>query len=274
MNELLQNPYIIKGLKTAALAVVIILLTKLALVLTKRKRKVMEETSFGVKYAAMAFFTIGMLVIWLEGLGPIFTALGIVAAALTIVSKELLLNFLGSFVIFWRELFAIGDRVQVEDHTGDVIDKGLLFFTLLETGRSYSKGHSTGRLVKIPNAMVLTQPVINATRGAGYVWNELCLTITIDSDREVARAMLIEAATQYMEIKKVDPQVVKRAFESKRIYFKEMTPIAYVAPASYGIRMTLRYLCRSRMVRDSEDFIFSTFLDRLPDSGVKLAEEQ
>lgn len=274
MEHLLENIYVVKALESAALMVVVFILARIAISIAVKRDKRHSEAPYAIKNTAIIFFAIGLLIIWLEGLGPVLTALTIVAAALTIVSKEMILNFLGSFVIFWRELFAIGDRVQVGDHTGDVIDKGLLFFTLLEAGASASTGHSTGRLVKIPNMMVMTMPVINATRGAGYVWNEIRISLSRSSDWEKGKEILLELAEAYIAERKMNLDRVKESFERRKIYFNTLTPKVYVSVSTDGLGLTLRYVCSSRLVRESEDFIISGVLKRLEPGVIELSETQ
>lgn len=274
IRDLLSNQGFVKVLYTLTLALAVLMLARMARTFAARRGKPAAETPHAIQYAAVIMFVIGLVFVWFEGLGPVFAALTIVAAALTIVSKEVILNFLGSFVIFWRELFAIGDRVQVGDNSGDVIAKGILFFTLLESGRGGTTGHSTGRLVKVPNAHVLTMPVINATRGAGYLWNELRLTLTPASDWQRARTILLEAAEAYRESQSMDLDKIRAAFERRSVYFRELTPRLYVTVASGGIRLTLRYLCRSRMVQESEDFITTRFLTHLAPGQMELAAMQ
>ncbi|MCP4752888.1 MAG: mechanosensitive ion channel [Proteobacteria bacterium] len=67
----------------------------------------------------LGFMLIGRL--WIHGLQPILTFLGIVTAALVITQKEAILNATGFVFILWRDLFAIGDRIQIDTHKGDVI---------------------------------------------------------------------------------------------------------------------------------------------------------
>lgn len=274
MENLLSNPYIIKTLQSIALILIVSVLAKIAISISTKNTKRSSEAPYIIKYTAIFFFGISLIFIWLEGLGPVLTALTIVAAALTIVSKEMIVNFLGSFVIFWRELFAIGDRVQVGEHSGDVIDKGVLYFTLLEVGRTQSTGHSTGRLIKIPNAQALTFPVINATRGAGYVWDEIEIAVTRSSDWEKARQLLLGIVEEYFAAESIDLDKVKASFQRRNIFFNKLTPKVYVSVSTDGIRLTLRYLCRSRMMRESEDFITTRFLQRMKADGIELAEEQ
>ncbi len=274
MKEWFSDPYVFKVVQSLVLGVVIFVLAKIVVVISGRKSKRTSEASFFVKYAALFFFGVSLVFIWLDGVGPILTALTIVAAALTLVSKELLLNFLGSFVILWRELFGIGDRVYVGGSSGDVIDKGILYFTLLEAGQTGLTGHSTGRLIKVPNALVLTMPVINATRGAGYVWNEMSLAVSRDSDWEAAKGLLLDAVDRYYAEEAIDLERIRQVFERKRVFFKKLTPRVYMDVTTGGFLLTLRYLCRSRLIRESSDVIVSQFVRAMDGAGVKLAEEQ
>ena len=274
MQEWLSDPYAAKAVQSVVLAVAVWVLAKIALSVSAKRSKRTSEAPFVIKYAALFLLGIALVFIWLEGIGPILTALTIVAAALTIVAKELILNFIGSFVIFWRELFAIGDRVQVGTSTGDVIDKGLFYFTLLEAGQAGLSGHSTGRLIKVPNSLVLTLPVVNATRGAGYVWNEIGLAVSADSDWEAARQLLLDAVATYYADESVNLERVKEVFEKKRIFFKALTPRVYMDVSSGGFLLTLRYLCRSRLIRESRDAIVTRFVRDMEKAGVRLAEIQ
>lgn len=274
MESLLQNIYVVNTLESVALLFAVIFLSKIAVSVVGKKERRNSEATYIIKYAAIIIFTLGLVFIWLGSIGPVLTALTIVAAALTIVSKELILNFLGSFVIFWRELFAIGDRIQVGEHTGDVIDKGLLFFTLLEAGQRTSTGHSTGRLVKIPNGLVMTMPVINATRGAGYVWNEVRISVTRSSDWEKVKELLLKLAADYITMHSMDLEKVKASFERRKVYFNKLTPKVYVSIGNGAVNLTLRYVCSSRLVRESEDFIFSELLKRMDSDVAELSDVQ
>ena len=274
MHELINNPLIVKSLQSLAVVLVILIIAKIANVIANKDGSRISEAPFVIKYTAIFFMIFALIFIWLEGLGSILTALTIVAAALTLVSKELLLNFLGSFVIFWRELFAIGERVQVGDYFGDVIDKGILYFTLLEVGTADTTKHSTGRLIKVPNSLVITMPVINATRGAGYVWNEVKLAITRDGEWEKGRELLLEAVNHYYDKESIDLEHIKQVFEHKKIFFSKLTPRVYVSVSTGGFCLTLRYLCKSRLVSESQDLIFTYFFNKMQTFGIDLAENQ
>ena len=80
-----------------------------------RNRYIWRQTG---SYVTLILGMTAVVTIWFEWFRSILTILTLVAAAITIVSKELLLNFMAYGVIVWRGLFSIGDRIQVGQYAG------------------------------------------------------------------------------------------------------------------------------------------------------------
>jgi small-conductance mechanosensitive channel len=100
----------------------------------------------------------------------------------------------GAFSIGFSKLYTVGDRVQIGDTRGDVIDIGLLRTTLMETGNWVSKDLYNGRIVRIPNNILLKVPVFNYSQGFRFIWDEIKVLLTTTSDCQLAREMLLRAA--------------------------------------------------------------------------------
>jgi small-conductance mechanosensitive channel len=101
-------------------------------------------------------------------------------------------SFLGWIYILVRRPYQVGDRIQIEDATGDVIDVSYLDTTLWEFGGKYlSTDHPSGRIIKFPNSRVLNQMVFNYSWPLfPYIWNEIKFQIAYNSDLEfVAQTM-------------------------------------------------------------------------------------
>ena len=101
-------------------------------------------------------------------------------------------SFLGWIYILIRHPYRVGDRIQIEDATGDVIDVSYLDTTLWEFGGKYlSTDHPSGRIIKFPNSKVLNTMVFNYSWPLfPYIWNEIKFQIAYNSDLEfVARTM-------------------------------------------------------------------------------------
>jgi small-conductance mechanosensitive channel len=83
-----------------------------------------------------------------------------------------------------RAPYRIGDRIKIGDLRGDVIDVSYLDTTLWEFGGEYlSTDHPSGRVIRVPNANVLSTPVVNYSWPLfPYIWNEIKFHVAYESD--------------------------------------------------------------------------------------------
>lgn len=261
-------------LAATALAVVVvfglkrILLAAAARLLNNHQRLTVLAGWVGL----FAYLIIGIAVIriWFEGLHNFLTFLGIIAVGLTIVSKEIILNFVAFWVIIWRELFSIGDRVQVGDVVGDVTRKGILYFSVVEVGNWVKADQSTGRMARIPNALVLTTPVLNYFKGFRFIWNELTLTVAPEGDWKRARELMTGAAEAYAATLE-QPEPPDPVGDDEFMIFRRLTPKVYLKVTDAGYELTLRYLCKPRSRRDSENELLERILDAFENASIPLA---
>ena len=93
-------------------------------------------------------------------------------------------SFIGWIYILVRRPYRVGDRIEIEDATGDVIDVGYFDTTLWEFGGKYlSTDHPSGRIIKFPNSKVLNTMVFNYSWPLfPYIWNEVKFQIAYQSD--------------------------------------------------------------------------------------------
>ena len=141
-------------------------------------------------YIVVALSAIFLLQIWVEGKTGFAAYLGIVSAGLAIALKDPLTNLAAWLFIAGRKPFVIGDRIQIGEHAGDVIDQRPFAFSLLEIGNWVDADQSTGRIIHIPNGLVFTQAVANYAQGFNFIWNEIPVMITFESNWEAAKKRL------------------------------------------------------------------------------------
>ena len=119
-------------------------------------------------------------------------SLGLISLILGFALQTPISSFIGWVYILIRAPYRVGDRIQIGDARGDVIDVGYLDTTLWEIGgRHLSTDHPSGRLIKFPNTNVFNTPVYNYSWPLfPYIWNEIKFNIAYESDLEfVARTM-------------------------------------------------------------------------------------
>jgi small-conductance mechanosensitive channel len=131
-----------------------------------------------------------------DRLGRLTVTLGVVGAGVAVALQDMVASLAGAFSIGFSKLYAVGDRVQIGDTRGDVIDIGLLRTTLMETGNWVSKDLYNGRIVRIPNNIVMKVAVFNYSQGFRFIWDEIKVLFTITTDCQLAREMLLRAAKE------------------------------------------------------------------------------
>ncbi len=262
----LQSDYFSKSLRSLVILIVLWgLYWLINRIVTQRTIDVNTRYSWktGTRYVflLLGVFLVGRL--WVQGLSTIFTVLGLIGAALTITQKEALMNLTGWGVIFWRNLFALGDRIQIGTHQGDVIGMGPFYFTLMEIGNWVLSDQSTGRIINVPNNLVWTTPVANYTRSFPYIWHEISFHLTPESDWEKGKQLLKEIGEKHtIEVNK-NAQLTLPKAQEQNIIVSKLTPIVYMhhrseKPSGYVI--TLRYLCEPKKRRDYEQIIIEDTL--------------
>lgn len=201
--------------------------------------------------------------VWLPAFKQFGAFLGLFTAGLAIALKDPLTNFAGWIFLLFRKPFIVGDRVQIGEHAGDVVDIRIFQFSLLEIGNWVDADQSTGRIIHIPNGTVFTTPQANYTSGIHYIWNEIPVRLTFESDHLKAKMILQDIANNYSQtvIKDAENKILE-ASKTYLIYYKNLTPIVYTRVKEFGIQLTIRYLCNPRQRRGSEHEIWEEIIAR------------
>ena len=210
----------------------------------------------------VGIFLIGA--VWLPAFEQFGAFLGLMAAGFAIALKDPLTNLAGWLFILFRKPFVVGDRIQIGEHAGDIIDIRLFQFTMLEINNWVEADQSTGRMIHIPNGKVFTESQANYSTGFEYIWNEIQINITFESDWKQAKAILEKIINKHAEY--LSKSAEKEIFEASKnymIYYKHLTPIVYTTIREFGVQLTIRYLCNPRKRRSSENEIWEDILSNL-----------
>ena len=207
----------------------------------------------------LAIFILGMM--WIKGFQSLATYLGLLSAGLAIALRELVANFVGWAFILWRRPFEVGDRIQIGDTAGDVIDLRIFQFTLLEIGNWVDADQSTGRVIHVNNGQVFTLSVANFSKGFEYIWNEVAVLVTFESDWEKAKGILRSIADKHGEdLSTAAEEKLRQAARKFMIFYSKLTPTVYTSVRDCGVLLTIRYLCDPRRRRSTEQSIWEDIL--------------
>ena len=212
-------------------------------------------------YVAVALGALLIGVLWLEDLQSMAVFLGLVSAGLAIALKDPLTNLVGWVFIIWRRPFVVGDRIQIGQQAGDVIDLRIFQFTILEIGHWVDADQSTGRIIHIPNGEVFSEALANYTTGFEYIWNEVPVCVTFESDWEKAKEILQEIADRNAaQLSQSAADRIRQAARRFMIVYSKLTPTVYTSVEDSGVLLTVRYMCDPRKRRSSEHAIWEDVL--------------
>jgi small-conductance mechanosensitive channel len=208
---------------------------------------------------------LGLLIIgriWVPGLRDVTTFLGLLSAGLAIALKDLVANMAGWLFIIWRRPFLVGDRIQIGEHRGDVIDLRLFQFSLLEIGNWVDAEQSTGRIIHIPNGRVLNEPLANYNRAFPHIWEELPVLVTFESDWRAAKRILLEVVQRHSEhLTESAAEQIREAARQFMIVYTVLTPTVYTSVRDSGVLLTARFMCDPRQRRALSQAMWEDLLD-------------
>src|SRR5436305_2201325 len=135
------------------------------------------------------------------------TALGIGSIIIGLAVQTPMKSFIAWIYIVVRQPYRVGDRIEIDDANGDVIDVGYLDTTLWEFGGQYISGdHPSGRLIKFPNEKVLDELGYNYSWPLfPYIWNEIKFHVAYNSDLE-----FISSTMQKITQEELGEEMLKR----------------------------------------------------------------
>ena len=198
-----------------------------------------------VSYLVLGAVFLGLTFSYLGDVTSTALGLGLLGAALAFVLQKPLLNLVGWLITNYRGVYRIGDRVEIGGVTGYVTDINLMLTELQEFG-GWMKGDTlTGRLVTVPNSMVVESATKNYTRDIPLVWDEVEALVTYESDIDVAKHHMTEAAMEvvggimFENYEKYRQHLVLRDLEHNLI----TTPEIRMDFAESGVKLWVLYFC-------------------------------
>lgn len=152
-----------------------------------------REQHAWVQNLSIAGGVVAVLFIWGSLIAGFALSLAAVAGAALIVSKELLLNLLGSAVLASTRPYRLDDFIEIAGIRGQVVRVDWLGTTLAET---LEGNQLTGKTVSVPNGMLLTQPVRNETATGRFIMQLVPLAVSPLADIARLEQLLLEAARE------------------------------------------------------------------------------
>lgn len=269
MTEILNNfrieEVVVNRILTSLVLLFFLWLVK-TLVCSLLRRKIEDPSRFYhwrrmviYVYSLLAILLIGR--IWVKGIDSLAQLIGLIGAGVVIAMRDTIANLAGWFYILWLKPFRVGDRIEINGTKGDVIDLRLLQFSMIEIGNWVDSDQSTGRIVHVPNSKAFSEVMANYEIGFEYIWHEIPVLITFESNWEKAKQILLDIAKDKAEpLSQGAEEQIKRAAMKYLIYFNRLTPIVYTSVKDSGVMLTMRYIVKPRQRRTSDQNVWEAVL--------------
>jgi len=174
------------------------------------------------------------------------TILGLAGAGLTVALKDFIVGFLGWFVLMGKNGIRLGDWVEINGVTGEVVELGMFHTVLLETGNWTDSGHPTGRRVTFTNSYAIEGHYFNFSTSGQWMWDELQVVLPTGQDPyPVIDAIQKKVAEATTETAKQAEQEWQHAASSRQMSALSAAPAINVKPVIGGVEIAVRYITRA-----------------------------
>jgi small-conductance mechanosensitive channel len=237
-----------------AIIVAVLILVLLGIVLIRRRftKKLEDRRRLGHLriVAELLLELIGLAAILIVIFGPpqqMPAIIGLVTAGVTIVMKDFILAFIGWFPLMGKNGIRVGDWVEINGVSGEVVEIGMLRTVLLETGNWTDSGHPTGRRVVFMNSFAIEGRYFNFSTSGQWLWDELRVTVPKGDDAynriEAVRKLIADATQQDAEVAERE---WRQATKAEALQGFTAAPAIDLRPAVSGIEVTVRYITRAQ----------------------------
>ena len=168
------------GVRLGVLAVLLAVVFAAAEIWRRAVMRYIQDSRRRYQFLLLRKIALWCLVVVIVGfafaseLGSIVTFAGLITAGLAVAMQSVLVSIVGYFFLIGKYGIRVGDRVQIGDVTGEVIELGLVRLYLMELGGHGSLG-PTGRVVAFANSIVfqVSSGLFKQIHGVNFVWREI-----------------------------------------------------------------------------------------------------
>ncbi|WP_410509666.1 mechanosensitive ion channel [Methanosarcina hadiensis] len=228
---------------------------------TARERYTLRKTA-SILITVLAFAS--LFAIWIERTSTLLIAYGILSAGVAIALQDLLRNIAGGILIIVSRPFKAGDRIQVGENTGDVLDIGSFSTAIMEIREWVDADQYTGRILHIPNSFVLNQTIKNYTRDYSFIWDEIRILLIYGSNWKKAEGIALKAAAPIVgEFENLARTELLLMGEKYFTTTYEVQTKLFMRLEENWIEMRLRYVVEPRKRRAVSHLLISSILEAL-----------
>lgn len=221
---------------------------------------------------AVAVALIIILAIWVQQLTYLALSLGLVAAGVSFSLQGPITSLVGWLVLAFERPFVVGDRIEINNVAGDIVDYGFFFIKVMEIHAWTDADLYTGRILLVPTSWILSNTIYNYSKDFNFIWDKIWIGLLYGSDfarissdiKEIARsctASIMEQAEQAY-------QHVRKKYYSQDATFE---PQVFISFNSNWVQIDLRYISQVMVRSKTRSELSSLILQYLENNKITVA---
>ena len=213
---------------------------------TSLDRRQVETLRTVTRVSLQVFAVLFILLVIFGPPSQLGTFLGLAGAGLTVALKDFIVGFLGWFVLMGKNGIRLGDWVEINGVTGEVVELGMFHTVLLETGNWTDSSHPTGRRVTFTNSFAIEGHYFNFSTSGQWLWDELQIVVPAGQDPypivDAIQKKVVEATAEGAQQAEKEWQGTTR---SREMSSQTAAPAINIKPVIGGIEIAVRYITRA-----------------------------
>ncbi|HTK38363.1 MAG TPA: mechanosensitive ion channel family protein [Pyrinomonadaceae bacterium] len=256
------------GLMAIALVLIVMRIARVALIQPLENNAARYNLNrVATLLTAVSIFLIALSVLFASWYTA-FVSFGLISLVLGLALQTPISSFIGWIYILVKVPYQVGDRIMIDNATGDVIDVSYTDTTLWEFGGVLSTDHPSGRIIRFPNSKVLNSIIYNYSWPLfPYIWSEIKFQIAYQSDLEfVAKVMRETAAEEIGEAMMEHVRTYRELLEQTpvdELEVKEYPAVVFRVNENTWLEAIIRYLVEPRRSGQVKTRLIKEMLKRL-----------
>ena len=213
---------------------------------TSLDRRQVETLRTVTRVSLQIFAVLFILLVIFGPPNQLGTFLGLAGAGLTVALKDFIVGFLGWFVLMGKNGIRLGDWVEINGVTGEVVELGMFHTVLLETGNWTDSSHPTGRRVTFTNSFAIEGHYFNFSTSGQWLWDELQIVVPAGQDPySIVDAIQKKVVEATAEGARQAEKEWRGSVRSRDLSSQTAAPAINIKPIIGGIEISVRYITRA-----------------------------
>jgi small-conductance mechanosensitive channel len=213
------------------------------LAMQRLERRSMERLRVVARVSLQALGLLVILIVLFGTPNNLGTIIGLAGAGLTVALKDFIVSFVGWLVLMGKDGVRLGDLVEINGVTGEVVELGMFNTVLHETGNWTDAGHPTGRRVTFTNSYAIEGHYFNFSTSGQWLWDEVRVSIPAGKDPyrvvESLQKRVQEVTAESAQLAELEWKGASRSPGRSTI---TAAPAFTIKPIMGGVEATLRYI--------------------------------